>query len=104
MTINQDGPRLGRTSFSRSDWAWQDSANCRGEDLNLFFGTEFERGPEKDAREREAKLVCMACPVTRECLDAALRSAQQHGVWAGMTAAERAAKRRSILRRKQTAA
>jgi WhiB family redox-sensing transcriptional regulator len=104
MTISQESARLSRSAFTRSDWAWQESANCRGEDLNLFFGDDGERGADRIIRERKAKQVCAGCPVMAECLAEALREPAQFGVWGGLSADERAAQRRSILRRKRPAA
>jgi WhiB family redox-sensing transcriptional regulator len=43
----------------------------------------------------EAKAVCAACPVRRECLAFALRTEQVHGIWGGTTPDERAIARRS---------
>ena len=43
------------------------------------------------ARIRDAKAVCATCPVKAECLAAA--TDDDHGVWGGLTLAERAATR-----------
>lgn len=102
MTVNQEPARLGRTSFTRSDWAWQEDANCRGEDLTLFFGAAGERSGDRAIRERKAKQVCAGCPVINECLEEAYRDPRQHGVWGGMTPDERTVARRNVLRRKRT--
>lgn len=104
MSVNQHTPHYRRPTSNRSDWDWTEHAQCRGEDLTLFFGVEGERGPDKDTREREAKYICAACPVRAECLQEALREAPQHGIWGGLTADERTAQRRNILRRKRNAA
>ncbi len=40
-------------------------------------------------REFEAKCICLGCPVRRECLDFAMRVREPHGIWGGMTEAER---------------
>lgn len=104
MAVHQDGPRLGRTTFSRSDWAWTERAACRDEDLTLFFGRDHETRGERDIREAIAKDICDACPVRAECLTEALREPGQYGVWGGLSPDERTAQRRSILRRKGRAA
>lgn len=70
----------------------------------LFFGPEGEQRPDREIREAAAKAICRYCPVRAECLDEALREAPQFGVWGGMSPDERTAQRRSILRRKQSAA
>lgn len=51
----------------------------------------YETKGERAARIREAKAVCATCPVRAECLAAA--TDDDHGVWGGMTLAERAATR-----------
>ena len=94
-------PRLGRTTFTRPDWRWQDNANCRGEDLNLFFGPDGERAAEREIREAKAKEVCEGCPVVAECLEEAIREPRQEGIWAGMDPDERTVQRRNILRRRK---
>lgn len=83
----------------RLDWRWQDQAACRGEDLNLFFGLEGERGDLKSDREREAKAICSGCPVRSECLEYALSSHEKSGVWGQLGEDERASERRRRMRR-----
>lgn len=104
MTVSQETARLRRSAFTRADWDWQERALCRGEDLTLFFGPDGETRAEREEREAEAKWLCGGCPVRAECLAEALREPPQFGVWGGMTADERTAQRRSILRRKRPAA
>ena len=55
---------------------WQEQARCRGVDTDLFF-------PADGANPNEARWFCRRCPVTRQCLDAAMRGDEQHGVWGG---------------------
>ena len=42
--------------------SWQDYANCRGADADLFF-------PERGASTRRAKSICAACDVRTDCRD-----------------------------------
>ena len=73
---------------------WRHDAICRDEDPELFFpvGTS---GPAL-MQIAEAKSVCRRCPVTESCLQWALESGQDAGVWGGMSEDERRAlKRRS---------
>lgn len=86
-------------SRPRPSWAWQDDAACRGEDLALFFGTEGERPPARDVRERKAKAICGQCPVRNECLDFALTRPEKDGLWGGLSEDERASERRRRMRR-----
>ncbi|MFE1545515.1 WhiB family transcriptional regulator [Streptomyces microflavus] len=61
---------------------WRTAAACRDEDPDLFFpiGTS---GPAL-AQAEEAKSVCRRhCPVMERCLQWALESGQDHGVWGG---------------------
>lgn len=99
MTVGQDGARLGRTSFERAEWGWQDAAACRGQDLTLFFGVEGERGAERENRERKAKQVCAFCPARQACLDYAVSRPEKYGVYGGLTEDERASERRRRMRR-----
>ena len=71
---------------------WRDLARCRDEDPELFFpiGTS---GPALAQVER-ARAVCRRCPVMDECLQWALSTGQNAGVWGGLTADERRALRR----------
>lgn len=79
--------------------SWRDAAACDGMDLELFFGPDGERQPERDVREYKAKGVCTACPVRGECLSFALGNGEKAGVWGGMTPEERARRLRQIKRR-----
>ncbi|MGH8909786.1 MAG: WhiB family transcriptional regulator [Egibacteraceae bacterium] len=77
--------------------AWRERAACLDEDPELFFpiGTT---GPAIEQAER-AKAVCRRCPVRQECLDDALDTGQDAGVWGGMDEDERRALRRQRRRR-----
>jgi WhiB family redox-sensing transcriptional regulator len=63
---------------------WRARAACRrpGVDPELFF-------PVKGASARPAKRVCQRCPVRAECLEFALATRQEHGVWGGLSERER---------------
>lgn len=81
---------------------WRHDSVCRDEDPELFFpvGTS---GPAL-MQIAEAKSVCRRCPVTESCLQWALESGQDAGVWGGMSEDERRAlKRRSTRPRARTA-
>ena len=69
---------------------WQHRAACRGPESSLFFPPTYaERRDERDARESRAKAICAICPVRAECLEYAVRVGEQHGIWGGLTEAER---------------
>jgi WhiB family transcriptional regulator, redox-sensing transcriptional regulator len=71
---------------------WLLRASCRNEDPELFFpiGTA---GPALRQIEA-AKQVCRHCDVADACLDWALRTGQDAGVWGGLSEDERRALRR----------
>jgi WhiB family redox-sensing transcriptional regulator len=80
---------------------WRHKAACLDEDPELFFpvGTT---GPALDQVER-AKAVCRQCDVTAQCLEWALETNQDAGVWGGMSEDERRTLRRSRQRRRRIA-
>lgn len=71
---------------------WQLHAACRGPESTLFFPPSYaERRDEREERERRAKQICAGCAVRRECLGYALTIHEPHGIWGGLTEAERRA-------------
>ena len=74
--------------------SWQDFANCRGADADLFF-------PERGASTRKAKSICAACEVKTDCLEFAIVQGEKFGIWGGMSERERRKVRRerSLIRR-----
>jgi len=81
---------------------WRHRALCRDEDPELFFPIG-STGPALMQIE-EAKQVCRRCPVTDACLQWALDTGQDAGVWGAMSEDERRAlKRRGARQRAHTA-
>ncbi|MGH8907066.1 MAG: WhiB family transcriptional regulator [Egibacteraceae bacterium] len=80
---------------------WRHKAACLDENPELFFpiGTT---GPAIEQTER-AKGVCRHCPVTAQCLEWALETNQDAGVWGGMSEDERRTLRRSRSRKRRIA-
>lgn len=77
-------------SALRTDDAWQVKAACRGPQATVFFPpSTFERKDEKLERERRAKAICATCAVKQPCLEYALRIREPHGIWGGLSEAER---------------
>jgi WhiB family redox-sensing transcriptional regulator len=74
--------RVDRPQESVLLGTWQDEANCLGTDPDLFY-------PERGATPDAAKAVCKGCVVRSECLYHALKVGEHHGIWGGLTAAER---------------
>ncbi len=64
------------------DLSWQDFANCRGGDADLFF-------PERGASTRAAKAICRECSVRVDCLEFAIVSGEKFGIWGGLSERER---------------
>ena len=71
---------------------WRAEAACRNLDLEMFF-------PTSDEETGQAKAVCETCPVREACLEYALATHQEDGVWGGLTEAER----RRLRRRRRAA-
>jgi WhiB family transcriptional regulator, redox-sensing transcriptional regulator len=72
---------------------WRQEAACRDLDTAIFF-------PETDEEYAAALAVCATCPVRESCLEFALVTRQDDGVWGGMTENER----KRLRRRRQEAA
>lgn len=75
---------------------WVHRAKCKDEDPELFFpiGTTGPAATQIDA----AKAVCLQCEVRVPCLEWALATGQDAGVWGGMSEEERRALRRARRR------
>ncbi|HEX3621337.1 MAG TPA: WhiB family transcriptional regulator [Acidimicrobiales bacterium] len=73
--------------------AWRQDAACRDLDTAIFF-------PDTEGEAELAKAVCASCPVREACLEFALVTRQDDGVWGGLDENER----RRLRRRKQEAA
>lgn len=77
------------------DWdteKWRDSAACRHTNVELYFPAG-NTGVAVDQIEA-AKAVCRACPVQNACLQFALESNQEAGIWGGKDEDERRKLRR----------
>ena len=83
-------------ALAEGELAWQDYANCRGADADLFF-------PERGASTRKAKAICNACDVKAECLDFAIVQGEKFGIWGGMSERERRRVRRQRTVARKTA-
>lgn len=66
---------------------WRDEAACIGMDTRIFFPI----GETGTALHQVllAKQTCAACPVREECLEFAIATIQNDGVWGGTTEDER---------------
>jgi WhiB family redox-sensing transcriptional regulator len=87
-------------TLERDDW--RDLASCRDTDPDLFFpvGTT---GPAIEQIEN-AKAVCRQCEVQSLCLEYALSTNQDSGVWGGTSEEERRKLRKQwVARQRRTA-
>ena len=86
-------------SIERDDW--RENSACRDTDPDLFFpvGTT---GPAIEQIEN-AKAVCRVCDVQKNCLDYALTTNQDSGIWGGTSEEERRALRRQWVARNRKA-
>jgi WhiB family redox-sensing transcriptional regulator len=72
-------------------------AACQHVPTELFF--PIGHGPAADAQAEVAKSVCGTCPVKVSCLEYALATNVQYGVFGGLTEEERREVRRRVARR-----
>lgn len=91
---------MALTWIRTHDWDvddWRDHALCRDTSPRLFFpvGTTGPAVGQIDS----AKRICAQCPSTEPCLEFALLTNQDTGIWGGLTEDER-----RELRHQQTAA
>ena len=75
------------------DLEWQDAANCKGANADLFF-------PERGASTRTATGICRECAVRADCLEFAITTGEKFGIWGGMSERER----RRVRKERQIAA
>ncbi|MFM8267274.1 MAG: WhiB family transcriptional regulator [Ilumatobacteraceae bacterium] len=84
-----------------ADYTWRRQAICRDTDPELFFpvGTTGAALVQID----RAKQVCGECPVQADCLQYAIDTNQDAGIWGGLSEEERRATRRLTARRTHVA-
>ena len=84
-------------ALGAADYDWRDDAICRDTDPGLFFpvgttGTAI-------SQITHAKATCGECTVSADCLEFALETNQDSGIWGGLTEEER-----RVIRRHRVAA
>jgi WhiB family transcriptional regulator, redox-sensing transcriptional regulator len=82
-------PGRNRTMWDKNNW--RKGGACREVDTAVFFPD-----PSDEVATAAAKAVCRTCPVREFCLDFALITRQDDGVWGGLDEKER----RRIRRRR----
>ena len=80
---------------------WRSQAACSEQDPELFFpiGTTGPAVEQADA----AKRICADCVAREECLEYAIASNQDAGIWGGLTEDERRTLKRARQRRRRMA-
>lgn len=62
---------------------WMAQAACVGHPIELWFADE------GFSSYREARAICATCPVRLPCLDWAVTTQNNHGLWGGLNPTER---------------
>jgi len=88
VSIWQRGPCM-----AIADVVWRSKGACQGLDAEIFY-------PENEDHAEFALSVCEQCAVRIACLDYALDTREQQGVWGGATARDR---RKMLRQRRQSA-
>lgn len=80
-------------TLAHADYSWRSASICRDTDPDLFFpiGTT-GHALTQIARAKE---VCDECPVNASCLEFALETNQDSGIWGGTSEEERRVMRRA---------
>lgn len=90
--------KLPRDASSWDIDGWRINSACKDLDANLFFPAG-ETGPAA-IQIQQAKAICRNCEVAEKCLEFALATHQDYGIWGGTTEEERREIRRAWRRRK----
>jgi WhiB family redox-sensing transcriptional regulator len=89
-------------ALAQASYEWRKLAVCRDTDPDLFFpvGTTGAALVQID----HAKTVCRECPVQPDCLEFALTTNQDSGIWGGTSEEERRKLRREYVARQKAMA
>lgn len=80
---------------------WREVGSCRQLDTGLFF--PIGQTGEAEVKIVRAKKVCVTCPVRQQCLEFAITTNQEYGVWGGHSEEERRVIRRQWRARQRAA-
>ena len=92
------------TSLRPTTWndeEWRDLGSCRELDTGMFF--PIGQTGEAEVRIARAKKVCVGCPVRQQCLEFAITTNQEYGIWGGHSEDERRVIRRQWRARQRAA-
>lgn len=92
--LQHTGPNAGALMSLVNAAPWTRDALCAQTDPEAFY-------PEKGGSTREAKQVCLECPVRFECLEEALDHDERFGIWGGLSERERRKLQRARRARRQ---
>jgi WhiB family transcriptional regulator, redox-sensing transcriptional regulator len=89
-------------ALANAEYGWRAQALCRDTDPELFFpiGTTGAALVQIE----QARAVCRQCPVQADCLDFALTTNQDSGIWGGTSEEERRVLRREFVARQKSVA
>jgi WhiB family redox-sensing transcriptional regulator len=89
-------------ALANAEYGWRSQALCRDTDPELFFpiGTTGAALVQIE----QARAVCRQCPVQADCLDFALTTNQDSGIWGGTSEEERRVLRREFVARQKAVA
>ncbi len=89
-------------ALANAEYGWRAQALCRDTDPELFFpiGTTGAALVQIE----QARAVCRQCPVQADCLDFALTTNQDSGIWGGTSEEERRVLRREFVARQKAVA
>jgi WhiB family transcriptional regulator, redox-sensing transcriptional regulator len=98
-SVSENKPPMataGLLSIVDATWnnlSWRQYRACADLDTNMFFPVGFTGNALEQTNL--AKSICQSCPVNNQCLEFALRTLQDYGIWGGRTEDERRVIRRS---------
>lgn len=88
MDQDPPSPEYDRISFFPD---WTEESSCAGMDDTFFFGaSDPDTRPQYTLTDiKNARRLCVQCPVLRECLRYSLSNRDEYGVFAGSTSNNR---------------
>jgi WhiB family redox-sensing transcriptional regulator len=89
-------------ALANAEYGWRSEALCRDTDPELFFPIGTTGGAL--VQIEHARAVCRQCPVQTDCLDFALSTNQDSGIWGGTSEEERRILRREYVARQKAVA
>jgi len=95
---------MALSSLRSATWnseEWRELGSCRKLDTGLFF--PIGQTGDAEVKIARAKKVCAACPVRQQCLEFAITTNQEYGVWGGHSEDERRVVRRQWRARQRAA-